>query len=380
MTKNDLPFIPVAAPSITEREGELAREAALTAWGSNHYQFNERFEQLFADYLEVGYATSLPHATAGLHLALAAAGIGPGDEVIGPDITWIASMAPVNYVGATPVFADILPDTWCINPAAVNDLITPRTRAIIGVDLYGSLCDWTSLREIADRHNLILIEDAAGAIGSKYFEKMAGSFGDLGIFPFHGSKSITTGEGGMIVTNDAALNARIQTLRDHGRPPGDRFFQNSEIAYKYKMSSVQAALGIAQMERVESLIDQKRQIFNWYQERLHSKVDICLNYEPENVKNSYWMVTVVPQNKDMIDKFSLQAELAKKQIDSRPFFSRLSTLLPYKEAGLKHNHLLGAETTGHHATTHGLNLPSGYNMTEELVERVCLELINILDL
>ena len=136
MINNSLPFIPIAAPSITEREGELAREAALTAWGSNHYQFNERFEQLFADYLEVSYATSLPHATAGLHLALAAAGIGPGDEVIGPDITWIASMAPVNYVGATPVFADILPDTWCINPAAVNDLITSRTRAIIGFDLY----------------------------------------------------------------------------------------------------------------------------------------------------------------------------------------------------------------------------------------------------
>ena len=380
MTDNSPPFIPIAAPSITEREGELAREAALTAWGSNHYKFNERFEQLFADYVKVNYATSLPHATAGLHLALAAAGIGPGDEVIGPDITWIASMAPVSYVGATPVFADILPDTWCINPAAVNDLITPRTRAIIGVDLYGSLCDWNNLREIADRHNLILIEDAAGAIGSKYFEKMAGSFGDMGIFSFHGSKSITTGEGGMIVTNDAALNARIQTLRDHGRPPGDRFFQNKEIAYKYKMSSVQAALGIAQMERVESLIDQKRQIFNWYQKRLHSKVDICLNCEPENVRNSYWMVTVVPKHKDMMDKFSLQAELAKKKIDSRPFFSRLSSLLPYKKTNLNHNHLIDTEVIGNHATTHGLNLPSGYNMTEELVERVCFELINILDL
>ena len=202
----------------------------------------------------------------------------------------------------------------------------------------------------------------------------------MGIFSFHGSKSITTGEGGMIVTSDAALNARIQTLRDHGRPPGDRFFQNREIAYKYKMSSVQAALGIAQMERVESLIDQKRQIFNWYQERLNSKIDICLNYEPENVRNSYWMVTVVPQNKDMMNKFCLQAELAKKKIDSRPFFSRLSSLLPYKEKSYKHNHLLGAEVIGHHATTHGLNLPSGYNMTEELVERVCFELINILDL
>lgn len=148
-----------------------------------------------ADYLGVAHAASLPHATSGLHLALAAAGIGAGDEVIGPDVTWIASMAPVSYVGAAPVFVDILPDTWCIDPAAVEAAISLRTKAIIGVDLYGSMCDWDALRTIADTHNLVLIEDAAEALGSTCKGRKAGSLGDMAVFSFHGSKTITTGEG-----------------------------------------------------------------------------------------------------------------------------------------------------------------------------------------
>ncbi|MBP9181557.1 MAG: DegT/DnrJ/EryC1/StrS family aminotransferase, partial [Fuscovulum sp.] len=265
-TGGELPLIPVAGPSITEREGELAREAAMGAWGPDHYRYNARFESMMAEYVGVAHAVSLPHATSGLHLALAAAGIGPGDEVIGPDVTWIASMAPVSYVGATPVFVDILPDTWCLDPAAVEAAITPRTRAIIGVDLYGSMCDWAALRDIATRHGLVLIEDAAEALGSTYAGQQAGSLGDMAVFSFHGSKTITTGEGGMLVTNDAHLHARVQKLRDHGRPPGDRFFLNDEVAFKYKMSAVQAALGIAQMERIGALIDYKRRLFGWYRD------------------------------------------------------------------------------------------------------------------
>ena len=363
------PFIPVAAPSITEREGELAREAALTAWGPGHYAFNARFEKMLADFVGVTHAASLPHATSGLHLALAAAGIGPGDEVIGPDVTWIASMAPVSYVGATPIFVDILPDTWCIDPAAVEAAITPRTRAIIGVNLYGSMCDWKRLREIADRHNLFLIEDAAESLGSTYCGKAAGSLGDVAVFSFHGSKTITTGEGGMVVTDNAALFARIQKLRDHGRPPGDRFFMNDEVAFKYKMSGVQAALGIAQMERVDVLIAQKRQIFGWYADRLSGLPGLALNVEPQEVRNSYWMVTVVPDSPGAPDKFALQAALAERAIDSRPFFSRLTTLKAY-EGQTECARFLPAKPVGAHIARHGLNLPSGYNMTEVLVDRV----------
>jgi perosamine synthetase len=153
--------IPVAAPSITDREVELAAEAARTAWRQNHYAYNARFERMVADYVGVGHAVSVPHCTAALHLALAALGVAPGDEVIVPDVTWIASVAPIVYVGADPVLVDILPDTWCIDPEAVEAAIGPRTKAILGVDLYGSTCDWDRLKTIADRHGLALIEDAA---------------------------------------------------------------------------------------------------------------------------------------------------------------------------------------------------------------------------
>lgn len=372
-----LPIIPVAGPSITGREGDLAREAAMTAWGPDHYRFNAQFERMMAEYVGVAHAVSLPHATSGLHLALAAAGIGPGDEVIGPDVTWIASMAPVSYVGATPVFVDILPDTWCIDPAAVETAITPKTRAIIGVDLYGSMCDWAALRDIAARHGLLLIEDAAEALGSSLDGQQAGSLGDVAVFSFHGSKTITTGEGGMLVTSDDHLHDRIQKLRDHGRPPGDRFFLNDEVAFKYKMSAVQAALGIAQMERIDALIAYKRHIFGWYRDRLADVPGLQLNAEPQGVRNSYWMVTVVPDAGFGHEKFSLQAALRARGIDSRPFFSPLSELRAY--AGRAEcTRFLPESPAGAAAATRGINLPSGYGLDEDMVDRVCTSLLEAL--
>src|SRR5580704_16420426 len=260
--------IPVAGPSITGREVELVAEAARTAWYQNHYSYNARFETLLADYVGAAHAVSVPHCTAALHLALAALGIGPGDEVIVPDVTWIASVAPVIYVGAEPVLVDILPDTWCIDPATVEAAIGPRTKAVIGVDLYGSLCDWERLQHIAGRHGLVLIEDAAEALGSEFKGRKAGAFGIVSAFSFHGSKTVVTGEGGMLATSSNDLFERVLFLRDHGRKPGDRFFLNSEIAFKYRMSAVQAALGVAQMERIDELIARKRAIFGWYRSRL----------------------------------------------------------------------------------------------------------------
>ncbi len=374
----DPPFVPVAGPSITEREGELAREAAMTAWGPEHYRFNAQFEQMFADHVGVAHAASLPHATSGLHLALAAAGIGPGDEVIGPDVTWIASMAPVSYVGAAPVFVDILPDTWCIDPEAVEAAITPRTRAIIGVDLYGSMCDWHALRSIADRHGLFLLQDAAEALGSTYAGQPAGGHGDAGVFSFHGSKTLTTGEGGMVVTPDQALFDRMQKLRDHGRPPGDRFFQNDEVGFKYKMSAVQAALGIAQMERLDELLARKREIFGWYDSFLGGIEGLQMNASPNISQNSYWMVTVVPDASFGHTKFSLQDALLERGIDSRPFFSRLTQLPAYKDRP-DTARMLPKETIGQTMADYGLNLPSGYHVTEETAERVSRELLDILE-
>jgi perosamine synthetase len=362
--------IPVAGPSITDREPELAAEAARTAWYGNHYAYNARFERMFADCVGVAHAVSLPHCTAGLHLALVALGVGPGDEVIVPNVTWIASVAPVIYVRAEPVLVDILSDTWCVDPDAVEAAIGPKTKAIIGVDLYGSMCDWDRLQAIADRHGLHLIEDAAEALGSSYHGRNAGAFGDVSAFSFHGSKTVATGEGGMLVTDDVALFERVLLLRDHGRQPGDRFFQNSEIAFKYRMSAVQAALGVAQMERIDALIAHKRAIFGWYRERLADLPGVALNCEPPGVVNSYWMTTAVPDRALGFDKFQLMDALDKRNIDSRPFFSRLSDLPAFDERPLA-KRFVTTEERGAAIARCGINLPSGYNMTEALVDRVC---------
>lgn len=361
--------IPVAGPSISDREVELVAEAARTAWYQNHYAFNARFERLLADYVGVAHAVSVPHCTAALHLALAALGVGPGDEVIVPDVTWIASVAPVVYVGAEPVLVDIDPETWCIDPAAVERAIGPKTKAIIGVDLYGSTCDWAALKRIADAHGLALIEDAAEALGSSRGGRRAGAFGAVSAFSFHGSKTVVTGEGGMLATDDKALFDRVLFLRDHGRNPGDRFFLNTEVAFKYRMSAVQAALGVAQMERIDALIAHKRAIFGWYRDRLAGLSGVTLNAEPEGTQNSFWMVTVVLDPTLGLDKFALMAELDKRNIDSRPFFTPLSTLPAFDERPAA-KRFVTPRDAGHRIAAHGVNLPSGYNMTEEKADIV----------
>src|SRR5262245_29749007 len=254
--------IPVAGPWITEKEVSYVADAASNDWYDNAGRYVVKFEAAFATYLGVRHAISLPSCTSGLHLALAALRIGPRDEVIVPDCTWIATSAPISYCGATPVFVDIDARSWCIDVASFRKAITSRTRAVIPVDLYGDMPNWNDLLAAAREHKIHVIEDAAEAIGSMYGSSRAGSLGDMGVFSFHGSKTLTTGEGGMLVTNDEKLYQRALVLRDHGRAPGDRQFFNREVAFKYKMSSLQAAFGLAQLERINELITQKRQIFD----------------------------------------------------------------------------------------------------------------------
>lgn len=371
--------IPVAEPWITDREIEMCTLAARCGWGIDHYRFNEQFEKMFAEFVGVRYAVSLPHATSALHLICAAIALRPGDEVIAPNVTWIASVAPIVYTGATPILVDIDPDTWCIDPAAVETAITSRTKAILGVNLYGSMCNWTKLRKIAERFGLFLIEDAAESLGSTFCSRQAGSHGDAAAFSFHGSKTVTTGEGGMLVTDNQDLFDRVLFLRDHGRKPNDRAFQNTEIAFKYKMSAVQAGIGVAQMERIDELIDYKRNIFNWYHERLQNHSGLALNAEPLDVFNSYWMVTVVFDQKFGKDKYDFQEQFLLRNIDTRPFFSPLSKLQAFANRTESISLVCGHETKCI-AAFNGINLPSGYNMTKNKVDLVCDVLEEITEL
>jgi perosamine synthetase len=360
----------ISGPSITQKEIDYVTDAVTNAWHANAGMYHPRFERAFADYVGRRFAVALPSGTSALHLGLAAVGVGPGDEVIVPEATWIASASPVDYLGGTVVFADIDEETWCLSAESFEACITPRTKAVVPVDLYGSMPDMDAILDLARRHNIAVIEDAAEALGSEYHGRRAGSFGEASAFSFHGSKTMTTGEGGMLVTDDEALEKRVRFLGDQGRNPGDRFFYNAEVAYKYKMSSMQAALGLAQIERVEELIAKKRQIFAWYKERLAGIEGLQLNQEPPNTVNGYWMVTVVLDPKFGLQKKDVMQIMDEHNVDGRPFFFPLSALPAYEgrpQAAIARER----NVVAYRLTPYGVNLPSGMGMTEETVDYVC---------
>lgn len=363
--------IPIAGPWITEKEIDYVRDAAATAWYADAGGYVSRFEAAFARHCRRRFAISLPSGTSGLHLSLVALDIGPGDEVVVPDATWIASSAPVSYVGASPRFADVDEETWCLSVPSFERLITDRTKAVIPVSLYGGMPDMDGLRMTASNYAIPIIEDSAEAIGSTFAGGPAGSFGATSVFSFHGSKTLTTGEGGMVVTDDEALYRRMLMLRDHGRAPGDTRFLNEEVAFKYKMSALQAALGLAQLERLPELVQKKRQIFSWYRERLQDIHSLTLNPEPPGVFNSYWMVTVVMEPASGVTGELLRDRLAQQGIDSRPFFHPLSSLPAYghtREA----RRAAAENVVSYRLSPHGLNLPSALRLTESDVDRVTI--------
>ena len=369
--------IPVAGPWITEKEIAYVTDAVKTAWYGEANTYQRRFEDAFKAYVSRGHAMALPSATSGIHLALAASGIGPGDEVIVPDATWIATSAPITYVGATPVFADIDDRSWCLTAASMQACLTPRTKAVIVVNLYGGMPDMDAILAVAKRHNLVVIEDAAESIGAEYRGRRAGNFGQASVFSFHGSKTLTTGEGGMLLTDDDALYRRALVLRDHGRAPGQKQFWNQEVAFKYRMSSLQAALGLAQLERVEELVERKRTIFSWYEEALADVPGIRLNDAGPMVKNAYWMVTAVIAPEHAISKEALMEALTADGITTRPFFYPLSSLPAYASTpeGMEARE---RNRVAYSIGARGINLPSPLNLTRDQVEFVCDRLRHVI--
>jgi perosamine synthetase len=321
------PRIFYTKPSITDLEVSYATDAAANGWGDQCYAYINRFEELFTEHLGVNYAIATSSCTGALHMGMAALGVGPGDEVIMADTNWIATASPIVHLGAKPVFVDILSDSWCIDPDKAEAAITPKTKAIVAVHIYGNLCDMGRLLAIGEKYGIPVIEDAAEAIGSVYHGKRAGSMGAFGAFSFHGTKTLTTGEGGMFVTNDPDLYERVLTLSNHGRARGQiKQFWPDMVGFKYKMSNVQAAIGCAQMERIHSLIQRKREIFATYGERLADLPAVALNPEPENTINGAWMPTVVFSPETGITREKLRSAFAEENIDARVFFWPLSSL------------------------------------------------------
>lgn len=356
-------FIPYSQPSITDLEVSYAADAARNGWGEACYSYIRRFESAFAAHLGVKHAIATSSCTGALHMGLAALGVGEGDEVIIADTNWIATVAPVCQLNATPVFVDIDPKTWCIDPELVARAISPRTKAIIAVHLYGNSADIHSLQALADAHGLSLIEDAAEAIGTKIADRRAGSMGNFGVFSFHGTKTLTTGEGGMFVTSDSSLYDKVLTLSNHGRRLGQiKQFWPDTLGFKYKMSNIQAAIGCAQVERIDELIARKREILDGYRTRLDCFSEVTLNPEPLGTVNGAWMPTVVFAPEIGITREMLQVAFASEHIDARVFFWPLSSLDMFAE-----------RPDNRHAydiPKRAINLPSFHDMKDEDIDRV----------
>lgn len=354
--------LPVAEPSLGEKELLYVSECVLTGWVSSAGKFVTRFEQMFAKFCETRYAIATSNGTTALHLALLALDIGLGDEVIVPTLTFIATANAVAYTGARPVFVDSEAQTWNIDPAQIEQAITPRTKAIIPVHLYGHPANMEPILEMANHYGLAVIEDAAEAHGARYKGQRVGGIGDIGTFSFYGNKIITTGEGGMIVTNRADLAEKMRILRDHGMSPTRRYW-HPVLGYNYRLTNIQAALGVAQMEKIETILAAKRRIAQAYTEALSGIAGLTLSPEASWAENVYWLYSIlVDEHFFGMERDVLMAILKSQGLDTRPLFPPIHTQPIYATGQC----LPVAERLA----AQGLSLPSSPNLNREDITRI----------
>jgi perosamine synthetase len=358
-----------AGPSLSPREVSYVADAAATGWNTKHSDYLTRFENEFAEYVGSKHAMATSSCTGALHLALLALGIGPGDEVLVPEVTWVASASAVRYVGAKPIFVDVDPATWTIDPIAISKLVNSRTRAIIPVHLYGYAASMALITKIAKQFRLLVVEDAAPAIGTLFDHKPVGTFGEFGCFSFQGAKLLVTGEGGMLVSNNDELFAKAKKLQDHGRKPGT--FWIEELGYKYKMNNLAAAFGLAQLERADNQIERKRRLNAWYRDGLEDLVCIRFQEEAANTRSICWMTSFTLNEESRISRDQLISELKGRGIDSRPVFPAISQ---YPIWGYSPD----VQTVSKRIGDNGINLPSGVSLNRSSVNYVIDSIRDIL--
>jgi perosamine synthetase len=354
-------FIPIAEPSIGEREVELVADAVRSGWVSSLGDYVVAFEDELASRCGVAHAVATSNGTTALHLALAVAGIEPGDEVIVPSLTFVATAAAVRYLGASPVLADSDRTHWCIDPGDVASRVNARTRALVAVDLYGHPADMDALASIAAEHGLVLVEDAAEALGAAYKGRPAGGLAVLGVLSFYGNKLITTGEGGAVLTNDPVLADRARFLRDHAMDPKRRYW-HGEIGFNYRITNLQAALGVAQLERLDEFLERKRAIAAAYRAGLQDISGVTFQDEADWASSSWWMTTLRFHGDEGIYREELAATLRADGVDSRPAFVPLHLLPPYRQQ----SPLPVAEAIG----SEGLSLPSSASLSDSELDHV----------
>jgi perosamine synthetase len=350
-----------AKPSITSKEIEYVNDAVTNGWGMNCYNYLNRFTAKLQEYFNSPFVWATSSCHGAIHIILMAIGISKDDEVIVPDMTWIGSVSPITWLGAKPVFVDVLEDSWCLDPSKLEEAITEKTKAIIVVHPYGNVANLDEIIVIGKKYKIPVIEDAAESVGSEYKGQKVGSIADFGVISLHGTKMLTAGEGGAILCNRKDFVEKISIIESQGRKPAKRIhFWVDEIGLKYKMSNIQAALGLAQFERADEIIDKKRQIFEWYKTALYRLNDIQLNPEPNWVKNVYWQPTIIfgeswKMSEDIRNE--IIEDLNANGIALRPLFYPVSSFPMYETCA--------SNIISQKIFSRGINLPSYFEMTNE---------------
>lgn len=355
--------IAVARPLLNDKEIQLINECIVSGWVSSGGKFINEFEELVANHSERKYAVCCNSGTAALHLVLLSLGVGSGDEVIIPSLTFIATANAVTYTGAIPVFVDSETETWNIDPSKIEQSISPRTKAIIPVHLYGHPADMDPIKEIAKKHNLFVLEDAAEAQGALYKENPVGSLGDAAIFSFFGNKIITTGEGGMIVTNNKEMAEKCRMYRDHGMS-SDRRYWHEVLGYNYRMTNLQAAIGVAQMGKIDRIIKLKKEIAKNYEKHLKNVSGITLPANMSWAENVFWLYTILVDQK----VFGASAEeiiekLKQSNIDTRPVFPPM-----HKQPLYQNDQKLPVSEM---ISLNGISLPSSPEIMDDDIKKIC---------
>ena len=365
----------MAGPDITQHEIDVVVDAMKTGWHEKPYYYVEKFQKEFAEYHDRKFAIMTPNCTTAIHLLLSCLGVGEGDEVIAPECTWIASVAPLSYLKAKPVFCDIDRDNWCSDPKSIEDNITDKTKAIIVVDLFGNMPHMDEIVKISEKYDIPLIEDAAEALGSKYKGVRAGKFGVGSVFSFHRTKTLTTGEGGMLLLDDEELYKKCMIWRDHGRdgalPPhmrntNQKMYFNEHVTYKYMPFNLQAAVGYAQFNRIDELVGKKRYQLEFYRNELSDIDDLTFNEESNTVENGAWITSMVIGESHNIDKETFINKMSKIDIPIRPFFYPLSMLPPFDiEENREKNPI------SYDVSDRGVNLPGSARLTDDDMKFIC---------
>lgn len=353
--------VPVSRPALGPGELELVARSIRTGWISYLGEYVDRFERGFAEFCGTRYGCSVSSGTAALHLALLALGIGPGDEVIVPALTFVATANAVTFTGARPVFADVRPGDFCLDPAELERAITDRTRAVIAVHLYGNPCPMDQIMAIARRRDLKVIEDCAEAHGAEYRGRRVGSFGAAGCFSFFGNKIMTTGEGGMVVTDSRRIRDRINVLKDHGSR--GRRYHHPVIGYNYRLTNIQCGMGVAQLERIGELLGERSRIARTYDRHLAGTKGLTLPAAPESAKSVCWLYSVLVEKEFGLTRDRLASRLAERGIETRPFFVPIPRLAPYRSA----RRFPASEALARK----GLSLPTFNSLDERTIRRIC---------